>query len=69
MPTDRPQPILSTGAGAPMSTEQSMLLKQLAHEAYEPDAFAEHLTQAEAEQRIVTLQAKLKLMDEPPHTL
>jgi hypothetical protein len=69
MRNDRHAPILSTGAGALMSTEQSMLLKQLAHDAYEPDAFAEHLTEADAERRIATLRAKLKLMDGPPHTL
>jgi hypothetical protein len=70
MPTDdRPQAILSTGAGAPMSQEQAALLKKLAYEAYEPEAFTERLTQADAERRIAMLQAKLTLMDGPPHTL
>jgi hypothetical protein len=37
--------------------------------AYELDAFGLHLTQAEAKRRIAALAAKLKLLDEPPHTL
>ena len=65
----RSKPTLTTGAGAPMSAEQAALLRQLAFDAYEPDAFGRLLTQAEAARRIATLQAKLKLMDEPPHTL
>ena len=52
-----------------MTTQQSALLRQLAHDGYETDAFSEHLTQAEAGKRIAMLQAKLKLLDEPPHTL
>lgn len=64
-----PRGILATGADTPMTAEQMALLKQLAIEAYEPDAFGEHMTQSDAAQRIVMLQAKLKLMDEPPHTL
>jgi len=52
-----------------MSAEQAARLKQLSIDAYEPDAFHEILTQAEAERRIATLSAKLKLLDEPPHTL
>ncbi len=60
---------LATGADAPMSAEQRALLRQLAREAYEPEAFAPQLTQAEAARRIAMLQAKLKLQDEPPHTL
>jgi Protein of unknown function (DUF3072) len=31
---------------APMTAEQAALLKQLAHEAYEPDAFKPHLKNA-----------------------
>ena len=67
----RPQPelTLANGAGAPMSAEQAALLRQLAFDAYEPDAFRPHLTQMETAQRIAMLRAKLKLMDEPPHTL
>jgi len=54
---------------SPMTAEQAMRLKQLSIEAYELDAFEEVLTQAEAERRIATLSAKLKLLDAPPHTL
>lgn len=64
-----PEPVLSTGADAPMSADQAALLCRLAINAYEPDAFRPHLTQAEAARRIAMLRAKLKLMDEPPHTL
>ena len=53
----------------PMTAEQAARLKQLAIDAYEPDAFKPDLTQAEAERRIATLAAKLKLLDGPPHTL
>ena len=52
-----------------MTAEQAVRLKQLSVDAYEPDAFKEVLTQAEAQRRIATLSAKLKLLDEPPHTL
>jgi Protein of unknown function (DUF3072) len=45
---------------APMTAEQAALLKQLAHEAYEPDAFKPHLTRTEAELRIAVVKAKLK---------
>jgi hypothetical protein len=51
-----------------MTAEQAALLRQLAFDAYEPEAFSPSLTKAEAEQRIAVLQAKLKLMSEPPHT-
>jgi hypothetical protein len=64
-----PDPILSTGADAPMTSEQAAVLKELARDAYDLEAFDPRLTQAEAERRIVTLKAKLKLQDEPPHTL
>ena len=60
---------LSTGTGAPMTEAQTGELKQLADDAFEPDAFGPHLTQSEAAQRIAALKAKLKLQDEPPHTL
>jgi hypothetical protein len=53
---------------APMSAEQAALLRKLAFDAYEPEAFKPNLTKAVAEQRIEVLQAKLKLMSEPPHT-
>jgi hypothetical protein len=68
-PKRQPDPILSTGAGTPMSQDQCALLRKLAFDAFEPEAFNEHLTQTEAAMRIAMLQAKLKLMDEPPHTL
>lgn len=55
--------------GVAMTAEQAALLKQLAHDAYEPDAFKPRLTQAEVQRRIAMLTAKLKLLDEPPHTL
>jgi hypothetical protein len=51
-----------------MTPEQANLLRELAFDAYEPEAFSSELTAAEAEQRISVLQAKLKLMSEPPHT-
>ncbi len=52
-----------------MSAGQVTRLKQLAHDAYEPDAFSSQLTQSEAAQRIAMLEAKLKLLSEPPHTM
>jgi hypothetical protein len=56
-------------AAAPMTAEQGALLKKLAHDAYELDAFSAQLTRGEAQGRIAALAAKLKLLDEPPHTL
>jgi hypothetical protein len=53
---------------ARMTPKQATLLRKLAFDAYEPEAFSPELTAAEAEQRIGVLQAKLKLMSEPPHT-
>jgi hypothetical protein len=61
-------PVLSV-TGAAMTVEQAALLKQLALDSYELDAFRPNLTRAEAQRRIATLTAKLKLLDEPPHTL
>jgi hypothetical protein len=58
-----------TDANGPMSPAQTDELRRLAFEAYEPDAFQEFLTAAEAERRIKTLRAKLKLLDGPPHPL
>ncbi len=52
-----------------MTDTQAALLRKLAFDAYEPEAFQPNLTQTEAEQRINALKAKLKLMDGPPHTL
>ena len=53
----------------PMTDEQAATLKRLAQAAYELDAFKPNLTRAEADLRIATLTAKLKLLDGPPHTL
>jgi hypothetical protein len=65
----RRAPILSTGPGGHMTAEQRSLLLRLARDGYEPEAFSEQLTQDEAAKRIAMLQAKLKLLDGPPHTL
>lgn len=54
---------------AMMTAEQASRLKQLACDAFEPEAFRANLTQTEAQRRIATLAAKLVLLDEPPHTL
>jgi hypothetical protein len=62
------EPTLTTGADAPMTAEQATLLRRLSHEAFDLEAFGEHLTESEAARRIATLQAKLKLQGEPPHT-
>jgi len=56
-------------ANRPMTAEQAAKLKRLAEAAYELDAFKPSLTQDEADLRIAMLTAKLKLLDEPPHTL
>jgi hypothetical protein len=53
----------------PMTAAQAATLKRLAEAAYELDAFKPNLTRTEADIRITTLTAKLKLLDEPPHTL
>ena len=50
-----------------MTSDQAIQLRQLAFDAYEPDAFRPNLTSMEAERRIATLRAKLRLMDDPPH--
>jgi hypothetical protein len=55
-------------AVTPMTDEQAALLRRLAFDAYEPEAFSPNLTKVEAERRISVLQAKMKLMSEPPHT-
>jgi hypothetical protein len=54
---------------APMSATQANELRRLARDGYELEAFQSRLTRAEAERRIAMLTAKLRLMDEPPHTL
>jgi hypothetical protein len=53
----------------PMTAEQAATLKRLAEAAYELEAFKPNLTRAEVDVRIAMLTAKLKLLDEPPHTL
>jgi hypothetical protein len=58
----------ASNSEAMMSAEQSEVLRKLAFDAYEPDAFSPNLTRAEAEQRIDVLRAKMKLMSDPPHT-
>jgi len=63
------EPTLSTGADGPMTAEQRTALRQLAYDAFEPEAFSHTLTHREAAHRISMLQAKLELQDEPPHTL
>lgn len=68
-PQNAPDAILATGAGEPMSAEQAAALRQLSIDAYEPEAFGEHLTRRDAERRIASLRAKLKRLGAPPHTL
>jgi hypothetical protein len=53
----------------PMTAEQAATLKRLAEAAYELEAFQPNITRAEADLRIAMLTAKLKLLDDPPHTL
>jgi hypothetical protein len=52
-----------------MTTAQASDLKRLSEDAREPEAFSPKLTEAEATVRINALKAKLRLQDEPPHTL
>jgi hypothetical protein len=52
-----------------MTAAQGATLKTLAQAAYELDAYKPNLTRTEADKRIAMLTAKLKLLDEPPHTL
>jgi hypothetical protein len=54
---------------ARMSEAQAAELRQLSEAAFEPDAFKPRLDAAEAARRIAALKAKLRLLDEPPHTL
>ena len=58
-----------TSGNARMSDEQAACLKSLSEQALEPEAFKRNLDGAEAARRIAALQAKLVLMDGPPHTL
>ncbi len=52
-----------------MTPEQAATLKRLAQLAYDLQAFKPNLTAVEADRRIASLTAKLKLLDGPPHTL
>ncbi len=52
-----------------MTVVQAATLKRLAEAAYELDAVRPNLTRDEADARIAMLTAKLKLLDDPPHTL
>jgi len=52
-----------------MTDAQAHDLGVLSERALEPEAFKPHLTRTEAAQRIKALSAKLRLLDEPPHTL
>ena len=52
----------------PMTDARASYLRTLSQQAYEPDAFSEHLSAAEASKRIDILKAKLELFDGPPHT-
>ncbi len=52
-----------------MTGAQASDLKTLSEEAFEPEAFKPNLSKAEASRRIDALKAKLRLQDEPPHTL
>jgi hypothetical protein len=64
----QPEPAHPSKADQPMTAEQGALLKQLAQAAYDLEAYRPSLTQAEAEERISVLKAKLRLQDGPPHT-
>ena len=59
----------SRASADPMTKVQSDELRRLSEQAFEPEAFSETLTRAEATLRIGALRAKLRLQDEPPHTL
>ena len=52
-----------------MAEDQLKVLKQLAQNSFELDAFDPNLTREQIEWRIAALKAKLILLDEPPHTL
>jgi hypothetical protein len=52
-----------------MTDDQATRLKSLSEQAFELEAFKHNLDGAEAARRIAALQAKLRLMDGPSHTL
>jgi organic radical activating enzyme len=66
--TPTPDLTLTAAGGEPMTAEQAELLKRLAHEAYDTEAYGPALTRTEAARRIAALQAKIKLQGNPPHT-
>jgi hypothetical protein len=68
VPSRNPELTLTAAADAPMTTEQAELLRELAQEAYDFEAFSPHLTRTEADRRIAGLRAKIELQGEPPHT-
>jgi hypothetical protein len=53
----------------PMTDDQINHLKVLSEQALEPEAFHSGLSKSEAARRIAALQAKLPLLDGPPHPL
>jgi len=61
--------ILAIDDNEPMTPDQAVLLRQLAIEAYEADAFEERITRLDAELRIALLRAKLTRIGEPPDRL
>lgn len=63
------KPMADTDPVVLMTTAQVADLKRLSEDAREPEAFSAKLTGAEAAVRINALKAKLRLQDEPPHTL
>jgi hypothetical protein len=69
VPFDADVDKVEIGDVAPMTAEQASRLRTLSEQAFELEAFAPNLTRAEAALRIATLEAKLRLQDEPPHTL
>ena len=56
-------------AEQPMAEDQLKVLKQLAQNSFELDAFDPNLTRDQIKWRIAALKAKLILLDGPPHTL
>jgi hypothetical protein len=59
----------STADEYPMTEEQTAILRRLAEEALEPEAFSRRLSSGEAQRRIEALREKLRLQDGPPHVL
>ena len=57
---EREDPADGLSGQEPMTTEQASRLKILSRQAADPDAYDETLTQAEALQRIVALNARLE---------